>query len=203
MIPGFEARDANLISKSTKRRAILTKEQVISIYRIKLDSNQQPSNKGARATAIAYTFGVSEKAVRDIWSRRTWLSETQTLEMEDRLSSSESSEAPPSIINDSDYVEIKPESNINSPLTEQVSLTCWENRTMNISEDITSDQDLNPTPFIGDASRSASLSGPQEPQWLFEALEDSGVEQMLTGQFHGEDPFPNDRQYGYSFYSCS
>lgn len=69
-------------SKVLKTRAILTVDQAVRIYRIKLDSNQRYKSKGALAAAVANSFGVSEKAVRDIWSGRTWLRETKLVDAE-------------------------------------------------------------------------------------------------------------------------
>jgi hypothetical protein len=54
-----------------RTRARLTKAQVISIY--------QSKGKSYPANALAMCYGVSEKAVRDIWKGRTWFRETSHL----------------------------------------------------------------------------------------------------------------------------
>ena len=53
---------------SGKHRAKLTESDVISIFLAKATRIQ--------ATVVGKTYGVSEKAVRDIWSGRTWAKET-------------------------------------------------------------------------------------------------------------------------------
>jgi hypothetical protein len=62
--------------QACKTRVILTEEQVINIYLIKL-ANGAPSlheSKNNRAPQLAEKYGVSEKTVRDIWMGRTWYS---------------------------------------------------------------------------------------------------------------------------------
>ena len=52
-------------------RASLTEQQVLDIYRLR------PSNAQSReAERIAGIYGVSEKAIRDIWNGRTWKRQT-------------------------------------------------------------------------------------------------------------------------------
>ena len=51
-----------------KQRARLTEADVISIFKIKLSC--------ISATTICRSYGVSEKAIRDIWCGRTWAKET-------------------------------------------------------------------------------------------------------------------------------
>jgi hypothetical protein len=65
--------------KIAKPRAILTNAQVITIYRHKLAS-LQPGSARPCASAIAGLYGISEKAVRDIWTGRTWSAETSQFE---------------------------------------------------------------------------------------------------------------------------
>ena len=55
-----------------KHRARLTETNVIAIF--------QSKTSGAQATSIGRAFGVSEKAIRDIWMGRTWAKETWHLE---------------------------------------------------------------------------------------------------------------------------
>ena len=59
-----------------KTRAILNEQQAVTIYKIKLSNKLGENSKSACATSIANLFGVSEKAVRDIWTGRTWSRET-------------------------------------------------------------------------------------------------------------------------------
>ena len=49
---------------TTKSRARLTLSDVINIFSCKQSSIQ--------ATTVANMYGVSEKAIRDIWTARTW-----------------------------------------------------------------------------------------------------------------------------------
>ena len=51
-----------------KPRAVLTKSEVIAIFQTKLTHSP--------ATKVARLYGVSEKAIRDIWKARTWAAET-------------------------------------------------------------------------------------------------------------------------------
>jgi hypothetical protein len=60
---------------ATKPRARLTEDQVIRIFKLKLDSPRPSSAK------LAPLYGVSEKAVRDIWTGRTWSRETRHLDI--------------------------------------------------------------------------------------------------------------------------
>ena len=58
-----------------KPRAILNEAQAVQIFQIKVAANSfmRPCSS---AVKIAVLFGISEKAVRDIWKGRTWGSET-------------------------------------------------------------------------------------------------------------------------------
>ena len=57
---------------ASKPRARLSEEQVIAIF--------QAKTCAASATKVATVYGVSEKAVRDIWKGRTWSRETWHLD---------------------------------------------------------------------------------------------------------------------------
>ena len=57
---------------TTKPRARLTVSDVIDIFTLKQSTIQ--------ATRVANMYGVSEKAIRDIWTARTWARETWHLE---------------------------------------------------------------------------------------------------------------------------
>ena len=62
-------------------RALLSKEQAIEIYMVgqaARDSGIDPL-QGGRSAQMAKKYGVSPKAIRDIWNRRTWQSETKHL----------------------------------------------------------------------------------------------------------------------------
>ena len=61
-----------------KPRAVLTKEQAINIFRISTFNYTKASRP--TATSVAKAFGVSEKAIRDIWNGRTWCEETLPLD---------------------------------------------------------------------------------------------------------------------------
>ena len=58
---------------ASKPRARLTEAQVIAIFQAKASASS--------ATKVAVVYGVSEKAVRDIWTGRTWSRETWHLDM--------------------------------------------------------------------------------------------------------------------------
>ena len=60
-------------SPFSKPRAILTKDQALEIYMQKKGQTKGPPQTAA---AVARAFGVSEKAIRDIWKGRTWSDET-------------------------------------------------------------------------------------------------------------------------------
>jgi hypothetical protein len=55
-----------------KPRARLTESEAISIYALKDISS---------ATSVGRLYGMSEKAIRDIWTARTWANETWHLDM--------------------------------------------------------------------------------------------------------------------------
>lgn len=69
--------------EACKTRTILQPEQAIQILQIKLSSRRlADSGKPQRLhpSAAAKQYGISEKAVRDIWNGRTWLRETMHLD---------------------------------------------------------------------------------------------------------------------------
>ena len=65
--------------QSCKTRAILTAEQAVEIFKIKLSNQTANRSQTLGACSVARAFGVSEKAVRDIWNGRTWLRETKRM----------------------------------------------------------------------------------------------------------------------------
>jgi hypothetical protein len=65
--------------KACKTRAILTEDQAVQIFTLNMAHKVNMDGQSISATAIANTFGVSEKAVRDIWKGRTWQRETMHL----------------------------------------------------------------------------------------------------------------------------
>ena len=65
--------------QACKTRAILTADQAVEIYRIKLFNQTASKSHSQSPRIVAREFGVSEKAVRDIWKGRTWLRETMHL----------------------------------------------------------------------------------------------------------------------------
>ena len=62
-----------------KTRAVLTAQQAVAIFEIKLESKARGKEQPP-AQSIALLFGVREKAVRDIWNGRTWFRETMHLD---------------------------------------------------------------------------------------------------------------------------
>ena len=64
-------------SKIPKPRAILTEQQAVHIFELKLRmTSSNLKNRSLTAAGIAKVFGVNEKTVRDIWKGRTWSRET-------------------------------------------------------------------------------------------------------------------------------
>jgi hypothetical protein len=65
-------------SAEAKRRKIcrLTQEQVIDIFKIRYGPAKETKMHSSKAGSIARHYSVSEKTIRDIWTRRTWASET-------------------------------------------------------------------------------------------------------------------------------
>ena len=59
-------------TKVAKPRARLTQDEVLEIYSQK--------GRGLSASKICLRFGITEKAVRDIWTGRTWVKETTRLD---------------------------------------------------------------------------------------------------------------------------
>jgi hypothetical protein len=67
-----QARPAAQQKIAAKPRAVLTRADVIAIFQIKATL--------ASATKVAKCYGVSEKTIRDVWTRRTWAAETWHLD---------------------------------------------------------------------------------------------------------------------------
>jgi hypothetical protein len=63
----------NEMNCPVKPRARLTESDVINIFRLKAANTS--------ATSVGRLYGVSEKAIRDIWTGRTWANETWHLDM--------------------------------------------------------------------------------------------------------------------------
>ena len=64
------------------RRAILTAEQAVEIYQLRphhITIDGGDAQCSGRTLSVARRFGISPKAVRDIWNRRSWASETSHL----------------------------------------------------------------------------------------------------------------------------
>jgi hypothetical protein len=61
-----------MIADTLRTRARLTKSQVICIF--------QQKDKSHSANMLANCYGVSEKAIRDIWKGRTWFRETSQVD---------------------------------------------------------------------------------------------------------------------------
>ena len=66
--------------QACKTRAILTVEQAVEIFSIKLSNQARNKGQNISPCSVAREFGVSAKAVRDIWKGRTWLRETMHLD---------------------------------------------------------------------------------------------------------------------------
>ena len=66
-------------STCLKPRAVLTKDQVIHIFRMSIEKSDNKARPSA--TAVAKQYSVSEKTIRDIWRARTWHDETLPLDM--------------------------------------------------------------------------------------------------------------------------
>ena len=58
---------SRIIPRQQKRHAVLTEKQAVHIF----------ENRTAPAPALARQYGVSVKAIRDIWIGRTWARETK------------------------------------------------------------------------------------------------------------------------------
>jgi hypothetical protein len=66
--------------QACKTRTVLTLQQALHIFQIK-QSNPPSQECGRRsAAAVARSFGVSEKTIRDIWIGRTWVREMMHLD---------------------------------------------------------------------------------------------------------------------------
>jgi hypothetical protein len=70
------------MSSDGGKRAILSRDQVINIFRLRKSSCIATGSnyEGVGATIVARFFGVSSKTVRDIWTGRTWYRATQHLD---------------------------------------------------------------------------------------------------------------------------
>ena len=61
--------------QACKTRAVLTEAQAVEIFLIKIANDDVPKRSRRSAASVARQFGVSDKAVRDIWTGRTWFRE--------------------------------------------------------------------------------------------------------------------------------
>ena len=61
-------------------RAVLSKAQVLQIFAYKIESASVSRQTSKSTAQIAKSYGVTEKAIRDIWTGRTWFRETLHLE---------------------------------------------------------------------------------------------------------------------------
>eukprot|EP00960_Hanusia_phi_P043531 756104-Hanusia_phi.AAC.1 len=59
--------------KGKRQKALLTPDTALEIYSLK---GFQSNSKAAESVAIAARFGVSAKAVRDIWDKKSWVHAT-------------------------------------------------------------------------------------------------------------------------------
>ena len=59
---------------------ILSPEKAIQIFKIKITNENTTKIQKVDSQSVARTFGVSEKAIRDIWNGRTWLREIMHLD---------------------------------------------------------------------------------------------------------------------------
>ena len=66
--------------QACKTRAVLTEAQAVEIFLIKIANDDVPKRSRRSAAAVARQFGVSDKAVRDIWTGRTWFRELMHLD---------------------------------------------------------------------------------------------------------------------------
>jgi hypothetical protein len=66
-------------AKAGFKRERLTKEEVINIFKIRYEPAKETKMHSSSAASLAKHYTVSEKAIRDIWRRRTWASETAHL----------------------------------------------------------------------------------------------------------------------------
>ncbi len=68
--------------QACKTRSVLTLQQALHIFKIKLAQSNLSCRESGRksAAAVARSFGVNEKTVRDIWAGRTWIREMMHLD---------------------------------------------------------------------------------------------------------------------------
>ena len=67
-------------------RNFLREEEAIKIFEVKILNDNSPFSERIRAAELSRVFGVSIKAIRDIWSRRTWSKETKHLILQEKSS---------------------------------------------------------------------------------------------------------------------
>lgn len=67
------------LAKAGLRRERLSKEQVVDIFKLRYGPAKEIKMRSSSAASLARHYSVSDKAIRDIWNRRTWASETANL----------------------------------------------------------------------------------------------------------------------------
>ena len=80
VFPCGPKRQLRPLKKNRKARAVLTAEQAVMIFQIKLSNQTVTKRQRISLCSVARSYGVSEKAVRDIWKGRTWLRETALID---------------------------------------------------------------------------------------------------------------------------
>ena len=80
----IEEAPANQLSGCGRKRAVLSNQQAVAIFDLRVpfyDSVSETRNRAftSRSIVVSRMFGVSPKAVRDIWNKRTWRHCTQKM----------------------------------------------------------------------------------------------------------------------------
>jgi hypothetical protein len=71
--------------QACKTRTILTKQQVLEIFMVRLVNDSSETGERVGARLLAEQYRVNEKTIRDIWSGRTWYRETLHLDPRRKL----------------------------------------------------------------------------------------------------------------------
>lgn len=70
------------MKKRCKLRKFLMEEQALAIFKIKILNDASHHMKRITAEEVSVKYGVSVKAIKNIWNRRSWSNETSQLNTE-------------------------------------------------------------------------------------------------------------------------
>ena len=72
-------RSRSTSPNTARSRVILSENDVLEIYRVKITNQSKEFKQRITAASVARKFGVGIQVIRNIWNGRTWIEETRLL----------------------------------------------------------------------------------------------------------------------------